>query len=66
MGEAMDEVGGDGFLLSPIVTRRNIAEIARRPCACAAQSAASSGTATTTARFREKPSGVLATAEIPA
>ncbi len=28
MGEAMDEVGGDGFLLSPIVTRRNIAEIA--------------------------------------
>jgi hypothetical protein len=28
MGEAMEEVGGDGFLLSPIVTRRNIAEIA--------------------------------------
>ncbi len=28
MGEAMEEVGGDGFLLSPTVTRRNIAEIA--------------------------------------
>jgi FMN-dependent oxidoreductase (nitrilotriacetate monooxygenase family) len=28
MGEAMEEVGGDGFLLSPEVTRRNIAEIA--------------------------------------
>ena len=28
MGEAMAEVGGDGFLLSPTVTRRNIAEIA--------------------------------------
>jgi len=28
MGEAMEEVGGDGFLLSPDVTRRNIAEIA--------------------------------------
>jgi len=28
MGEAMQEVGGDGFLLSPAVTRRNIAEIA--------------------------------------
>lgn len=28
MGEAMDEVGGDGYLLSPTVTRRNIAEIA--------------------------------------
>jgi FMN-dependent oxidoreductase (nitrilotriacetate monooxygenase family) len=28
MGEAMEEVGGDGFLLSPVVNRRNIAEIA--------------------------------------
>jgi hypothetical protein len=28
MGEAMQEVGGDGYLLSPVVTRRNIAEIA--------------------------------------
>lgn len=28
MGEAMEEIGGDGFLLSPTVTRRNIAEIA--------------------------------------
>lgn len=28
MGEAMEEIGGDGFLLSPVVTRRNIAEIA--------------------------------------
>ena len=28
MGEAMEEVGGDGYLLSPTVTRRNIAEIA--------------------------------------
>lgn len=28
MGEAMQEIGGDGYLLSPIVTRRNIAEIA--------------------------------------
>jgi long-chain alkane monooxygenase len=28
MGEAMEEIGGDGFLLSPDVTRRNIAEIA--------------------------------------
>ncbi|MFD5179454.1 FMNH2-dependent monooxygenase, partial [Nocardia sp. NPDC058379] len=28
MGEVMDEVGGDGFLLSPPVTRRHIAEIA--------------------------------------
>jgi len=28
MGEAMEEVGGDGFLLSPLVNRRNIAEIA--------------------------------------
>jgi len=28
MGEAMEEVGGDGFLLSPEVTRRGIAEIA--------------------------------------
>jgi long-chain alkane monooxygenase len=28
MGEAMDEVGGDGFLLSPTVNRRTIAEIA--------------------------------------
>jgi FMN-dependent oxidoreductase (nitrilotriacetate monooxygenase family) len=28
MGEAMDEVGGDGFLLSPTVDRRTIAEIA--------------------------------------
>jgi long-chain alkane monooxygenase len=28
MGEAMEEVGGDGFLLSPEVTRHNIAEIA--------------------------------------
>jgi FMN-dependent oxidoreductase (nitrilotriacetate monooxygenase family) len=28
MGEAMEEIGGDGYLLSPIVTRRNIAEIA--------------------------------------
>jgi hypothetical protein len=28
MGEVMQEVGGDGFLLSPHVTRRHIAEIA--------------------------------------
>jgi alkanesulfonate monooxygenase SsuD/methylene tetrahydromethanopterin reductase-like flavin-dependent oxidoreductase (luciferase family) len=28
MQEAMEEIGGDGFLLSPTVTRRNIAEIA--------------------------------------
>jgi alkanesulfonate monooxygenase SsuD/methylene tetrahydromethanopterin reductase-like flavin-dependent oxidoreductase (luciferase family) len=28
MGEAMEEVGGDGFLLSPTVNRRNLAEIA--------------------------------------
>lgn len=27
MGEAMEEVGGDGFLLSPTVNRRNLAEI---------------------------------------
>jgi len=28
MGEAMEEVGGDGFLLSPTENRRNLAEIA--------------------------------------
>ncbi len=27
MGEAMEEVGGDGFLLSPVVNRRHIAEL---------------------------------------